>query len=72
MRRRHFLVRSAQTAAAFGVLRTLGACRKPAPVASNPAEPQFLALRDKYATPHKTLTDPMKYVDESYYNEAMR
>ncbi|MEP7325468.1 MAG: DUF885 domain-containing protein [Gemmatimonadota bacterium] len=48
MRRRHFLARSAQTAAAFGVLRTLGACRKPAPVAGTPAEPGFLALRDKY------------------------
>jgi uncharacterized protein (DUF885 family) len=48
MRRRLFLLRSAQTAAGFGVLRTLGACRKPAPVTSNPAEPQFLELRDKY------------------------
>ncbi|HTL76298.1 MAG TPA: ABC transporter substrate-binding protein [Casimicrobiaceae bacterium] len=29
-----------------------------------------LALRDKYATPHKTLTDPMKYVDLRYYEKA--
>jgi len=29
-----------------------------------------LALRDKYATPHKALTDPMKYVDLRYYDKA--
>lgn len=29
-----------------------------------------LELRSKYATPKKTLTDPMKYVDLSYYEKA--
>jgi ABC-type nitrate/sulfonate/bicarbonate transport system substrate-binding protein len=29
-----------------------------------------LALRSRYATPQKALTDPMKYVDLSYYNKA--
>jgi len=29
-----------------------------------------LELRSKYATPRKTLTDPMKYVDLSYYEKA--
>ena len=29
-----------------------------------------LELRDKYAMPHKTLTDPMKYVDLTYYDKA--
>jgi ABC-type nitrate/sulfonate/bicarbonate transport system substrate-binding protein len=29
-----------------------------------------LELRDKYALPHKTLTDPMKYVDLGYYDKA--
>lgn len=31
-----------------------------------------LALRSRYATPHKKLTDPMKYYDPTYYNAAMR
>jgi ABC-type nitrate/sulfonate/bicarbonate transport system substrate-binding protein len=29
-----------------------------------------LQLRGKYATPRKTLSDPMKYVDLGYYNKA--
>ncbi|HEY6830289.1 MAG TPA: ABC transporter substrate-binding protein, partial [Gemmatimonadaceae bacterium] len=29
-----------------------------------------LALRDKYATPHKALADPAKYVDLHYYEKA--
>ena len=29
-----------------------------------------LQLRGKYATPQKSLTDPMKYVDLAYYNKA--
>jgi ABC-type nitrate/sulfonate/bicarbonate transport system substrate-binding protein len=29
-----------------------------------------LELRSKYGTPKKTLTDPMKYVDLSYYEKA--
>jgi len=29
-----------------------------------------LQLRGKFATPQKTLTDPMKYVDLTYYNKA--
>jgi len=29
-----------------------------------------LALRDKYATPHKALADPAKYVDLRYYEKA--
>ena len=29
-----------------------------------------LQLRSKYGTPQKTLTDPMKYVDLSYYEKA--
>ena len=29
-----------------------------------------LALRSKYGTPQKTLTDPSKYVDLSYYEKA--
>jgi ABC-type nitrate/sulfonate/bicarbonate transport system substrate-binding protein len=31
-----------------------------------------LALRSRYAQPPKKLSDPMKYYDPSYYNEAMR
>jgi ABC-type nitrate/sulfonate/bicarbonate transport system substrate-binding protein len=31
-----------------------------------------LKLRTKYAEPRKTLTDPSKYYDESFYREAMR
>lgn len=30
-----------------------------------------LALRSRYATPHKVLTDPMKYYDATYYRAAM-
>ena len=30
-----------------------------------------LQLRSKYATPQKTLTDPAKYVDLSYYEKAL-
>lgn len=29
-----------------------------------------LQLRSKYATPQKTLSDPMRYVDLTYYNKA--
>jgi ABC-type nitrate/sulfonate/bicarbonate transport system substrate-binding protein len=29
-----------------------------------------LALRSKYGTPQKTLTDPMKYIDNSYFEKA--
>lgn len=47
MRRRHFLLRGAQTAAAFGILRTVSGCRKEQ-AAANPAEPGFVALRDRY------------------------
>jgi ABC-type nitrate/sulfonate/bicarbonate transport system substrate-binding protein len=31
-----------------------------------------LRLRSKYAEPKKTLTDPAKYYDESFYRAAMR
>jgi hypothetical protein len=31
-----------------------------------------LALRSRYATPHKVLDQPMKYYDASYYRAAMR
>jgi ABC-type nitrate/sulfonate/bicarbonate transport system substrate-binding protein len=31
-----------------------------------------LKLRSKYAEPKKTLTDPSKYYDDSFYREAMR
>jgi ABC-type nitrate/sulfonate/bicarbonate transport system substrate-binding protein len=31
-----------------------------------------LALRSRYAQPSKKLSDPMKYYDPSYYDEAMR
>jgi ABC-type nitrate/sulfonate/bicarbonate transport system substrate-binding protein len=30
-----------------------------------------LALRSAYGVPKKTLTDPMKYIDESYYRRAL-
>ncbi len=30
-----------------------------------------LALRSRYATPHRGLTDPMKYYDATYYRAAM-
>jgi ABC-type nitrate/sulfonate/bicarbonate transport system substrate-binding protein len=32
----------------------------------------LLALRSEYAEPKKTLTDPYKYVDLSYYEKAMK
>ena len=31
-----------------------------------------LALRTRYALPHKVLNDPMKYYDSTYYRAAMR
>jgi hypothetical protein len=31
-----------------------------------------LKLRSRYATPHKTLTNPSKYYDPTYYRAAMR
>ena len=31
-----------------------------------------LALRSKYALPHKDLNDPLKYYDSTYYNKAMQ
>ena len=31
-----------------------------------------LKLRSKYAEPKKTLGDPSRYYDDSYYREAMR
>lgn len=31
-----------------------------------------LKLRSEFGEPRKALTDPMKYVDESFYTEAMR
>jgi len=31
-----------------------------------------LALRSKYGTPQKTLTDPAKYIDDSYWRAAAR
>jgi len=31
-----------------------------------------LKLRSEFGEPKRELTDPMKYVDESYYNEALR
>ncbi len=31
-----------------------------------------LALRTKYGKPQKSLTDPAKYYDPGYYEEAMR
>ena len=46
MRRRDFVVRSAQVAAGFGILRTLGACAKAAPASS--ADAGFIAIRDHY------------------------
>jgi hypothetical protein len=30
-----------------------------------------LALRSEYGQPRKTLTDPMKYYDPSYYKKAL-
>jgi hypothetical protein len=30
-----------------------------------------LELRSKYGMPKKTLTDPMKYVDLTYYDKAL-
>jgi len=30
-----------------------------------------LALRSRYATPHKTLKDPSKYYDPTYYRAAL-
>jgi len=32
----------------------------------------LLKLRSEFAKPHKNLTDPMKYIDESYYKKAVR
>jgi uncharacterized protein (DUF885 family) len=44
MRRRQFVFRTAQSAAAFGILRHLGACRPSSGAASSP----FVAIRDRY------------------------
>jgi uncharacterized protein (DUF885 family) len=43
MHRREFVVHTAQTVAAFGILRHLGACRAPGAAGSS-----FVALRDRY------------------------
>ncbi len=48
MRRRSFLYRSAQTAAAFGVLRHLGACAPKETPAVHQADPALTSLRDRY------------------------
>jgi uncharacterized protein (DUF885 family) len=45
MRRRDFVFRTAQSAAAFGILRQLGACR---PSSSGAGSNQFVAIRDRY------------------------
>jgi uncharacterized protein (DUF885 family) len=44
MRRRKFVVRSAQAAAAFGIFRQLGACHPNGSAATSP----FITLRDRY------------------------
>jgi hypothetical protein len=31
-----------------------------------------LKLRSEFAKPQKNLTDPMKYVDESFYRKAVQ
>jgi len=48
MRRRSFLYRSAQTAAAFGALRHLAACAPKDATPANQADPAFIALRERY------------------------
>jgi uncharacterized protein (DUF885 family) len=49
MRRRSFLYRSAQTAAALGALRHLAACTpKDETLPANEADPAFTALRERY------------------------
>ena len=48
MRRRSFLYRSAQTAAAFGALRHLTACSPKEAPPPNQADPAFTALRERY------------------------
>lgn len=48
MHRRSFLQRSAQTAAAFGVLRQLSACRPGEKPAASDADPTLVTLRDRY------------------------
>src|SRR2546423_5085451 len=45
MRRRDFLVHTAQSAAAFGILRQLGACR---PSAGAAGSTPFVSIRDRY------------------------
>ena len=47
MRRRSFIYRSAQAAAAFGILRQVSACTK-ADAPAHPADAGFVALRDRY------------------------
>jgi ABC-type nitrate/sulfonate/bicarbonate transport system substrate-binding protein len=39
---------------------------------SIPGVRTVLALRTRYAVPHKVLNDPMKYYDPSFYRAAMR
>jgi ABC-type nitrate/sulfonate/bicarbonate transport system substrate-binding protein len=39
---------------------------------SIPGVRTVLALRPRYAVPHKVLNDPMKYYDPSFYRAAMR
>jgi ABC-type nitrate/sulfonate/bicarbonate transport system substrate-binding protein len=39
---------------------------------SIPGVRTVLALRTRYAMPHKVLADPMKYYDSSFYRAAMR
>ena len=35
-----------------------------------PGVEEVLALRSRYATPRKTLSDPRKYVDLTWYEQA--
>ena len=61
MRRRRFLFESTRAAAAFGILRSLGACRPQATgapagaAASSSANARFVALRDRYFVRHLEL-----------------
>ena len=48
MRRRSFIYRSAQTAAAFGALRHLSACASRDAAPASTADPAFIALRERY------------------------
>lgn len=81
MRRRSFLLDGARAAAAFGIFRSLGACRSlatgsaasTAGAAASAADARFVALRDRYFVRHLELNPVTStYLGGDGYSPALR